>query len=235
MSRASTIKILITLAVCSLLAAACGLLQPDEPGSNGNLAATLSSQGTQLASLATDDAAQWQAIGALSTRMPLALGSLTPMQADITPYPMCTPPACAPDEMFYCPGECPNGCGTTCATATPGISSGFGEVWGETCYPSESIPALTIYFQNVRTLEILSRQAEAGQSSYQVELPAGIYMAWLSDGSISGIYSVAVLCGGGAECTDHSLVPFLVREGSVTTAVDICDYQVEGIALPPLP
>ena len=36
-----------------------------------------------------------------------------------TPYPMCTPPACQPNEVYYCPGECPNGCGTTCATPTP--------------------------------------------------------------------------------------------------------------------
>ena len=36
-----------------------------------------------------------------------------------TPVPVCTPPACSPDEVYYCLGECPGGCGTTCATATP--------------------------------------------------------------------------------------------------------------------
>lgn len=40
-------------------------------------------------------------------------------RAQPTPFPVCTPPACAPDEVYYCPGECPGGCGTTCATATP--------------------------------------------------------------------------------------------------------------------
>ncbi len=35
-----------------------------------------------------------------------------------TPYVMCTPPACAPDEIYYCPGECLGGCGTTCVTPT---------------------------------------------------------------------------------------------------------------------
>ncbi len=35
-----------------------------------------------------------------------------------TPYVMCTPPACASDEIYYCPGECPGGCGTTCVTPT---------------------------------------------------------------------------------------------------------------------
>jgi hypothetical protein len=36
-----------------------------------------------------------------------------------TPMPMCTPPACGPDEVYHCPETCPGGCGTTCATPTP--------------------------------------------------------------------------------------------------------------------
>ena len=35
------------------------------------------------------------------------------------PRPACTPPACSPDEVYYCPDECPGGCGTICATPTP--------------------------------------------------------------------------------------------------------------------
>ncbi len=40
-----------------------------------------------------------------------------------TPLLMCTPPACAPGEVYACPsGDCPGGCGTVCAapTAAPG-------------------------------------------------------------------------------------------------------------------
>lgn len=37
-----------------------------------------------------------------------------------TPQLMCTPPACAPGEGFYCPtGDCPGGCGTICVGPTP--------------------------------------------------------------------------------------------------------------------
>ena len=32
---------------------------------------------------------------------------------------MCTPPACEPDEVWYCPAPCPCGCGVECATRTP--------------------------------------------------------------------------------------------------------------------
>lgn len=40
-----------------------------------------------------------------------------------TPLLMCTPPACAPGEVYACPsGDCPGGCGTVCdaPTAAPG-------------------------------------------------------------------------------------------------------------------
>ena len=46
--------------------------------------------------------------------------------ATATPAPMCTPPACAEDEVYYCPGECPGGCGTVCVTVTPATQGGQG-------------------------------------------------------------------------------------------------------------
>jgi len=49
----------------------------------------------------------------LACNLPRATPSAAP-----TPYVMCTPPACASDEVYYCPGECPGGCGTTCVTPT---------------------------------------------------------------------------------------------------------------------
>lgn len=54
----------------------------------------------------------------------LAPGSATPTPS---PGPVCTPPLCASDETFYCPGVCPGGCGTTCATRppTPPSDGGF--------------------------------------------------------------------------------------------------------------
>ena len=49
--------------------------------------------------------------------------SQTPVSPTITPtttpQPLCTPPLCAEDESYYCPGDCPGGCGTVCATHTP--------------------------------------------------------------------------------------------------------------------
>lgn len=36
-----------------------------------------------------------------------------------TPLLLCTPPACGPDEVYFCEGECPGGCGTICVLPTP--------------------------------------------------------------------------------------------------------------------
>ena len=37
--------------------------------------------------------------------------------------PLCTPPPCGADEVFFCPEKCPGGCGTVCATRTPTAAS----------------------------------------------------------------------------------------------------------------
>ncbi len=50
----------------------------------------------------------------------LACSLLPGLPSTPTPVIMCTPPACQPNESYYCPGQCPGGCGTTCATNTPG-------------------------------------------------------------------------------------------------------------------
>jgi glucose/arabinose dehydrogenase len=41
----------------------------------------------------------------------------TPEPSD-TPQPVCTPPPCTADEVYFCPDDCPGGCGTSCATQT---------------------------------------------------------------------------------------------------------------------
>lgn len=69
------------------------------------------------------------------TYLPLLLAATAPPDcfatptgtptATVTPQPVCTAPACGPDEVLYCPGECPGGCGHRCATptSTPNVSA----------------------------------------------------------------------------------------------------------------
>jgi hypothetical protein len=56
-------------------------------------------------------------LAALACNLPRATPSALTNPTD-TPYVMCTPPACASDEVYYCEDECPGGCGTTCVTPT---------------------------------------------------------------------------------------------------------------------
>ena len=46
-------------------------------------------------------------------------GGEVSLTASETPNPVCTPPACGPDEVLHCPDECPGGCGVVCVTVTP--------------------------------------------------------------------------------------------------------------------
>jgi hypothetical protein len=96
---------------------------------------------------------------------------------------------------------------------------------------------MTVYFQEVNTLEILSMPVEENQMTYKTDLPGGVYVAfaWTQDLKIGGSYSQYVLCQGKADCDDHSLIEFLVQENHVQTDVDICDWYGDTSIFPELP
>ena len=127
-----------------------------------------------------------------------------------TPTPVPPPPATAlpPDP-----------------TATP-APVGNGTVEGALGYPSEVIPPLTIYFENVNTADVLTMSTGENEGSYTKALPPGTYhvYAWLQDGGLGGSYSAAVPCGLTVDCTDHSLLPVEVTAGTATTGIDILDW-----------
>jgi TolB protein len=186
-----------------------------------------------ILALYADPAHIWNIAESLKFDVDLFEASETP-----TSFPVCTPPACAPDEMYHCPGDCPGGCGTVCATATPGVSTGSGQVWGEICFPGETTPEMTIYFQEINTQQTLEFPVTESQDSYQLNIPAGVYVAfaWLSKNDSGGGYTQLLRCNQNiSSCDDHSLVPFLVRENHVTIDVDICDWETDNIEFPMLP
>ncbi len=102
-----------------------------------------------------------------------------------------------------------------------------GTVAGKICFPSEVVPEMVAYFEEVNTGALVSLPIAANQTSYIVQLPAGTYeaYAWLPEfGELGGSYSESVRCGLSVDCTDHTLIRFEVNPGSVTSAVDICDW-----------
>jgi len=124
-------------------------------------------------------------------------------------------------------------------TETPAPTPSEGTVSGKLCFPSEPpLPAMTLYFQDPASSQVIAIPHGDGTGTYSVTLPPGSYTAyaWRDGGtSLGGSYSQAVPCGLSVNCSDHSLLTFVVAPGSDTTGIDICDwYGGPGdVPLPP--
>ncbi|MEX0788022.1 MAG: hypothetical protein WD906_02400 [Anaerolineales bacterium] len=147
------------------------------------------------------------------------------------------------------PGQDPNSIATSVAAtltaAAPRVvpsapsspTPQTGILTGQVCYPSESIPPMTAYFEDTLTHAVTSLAIAQDQGSYSVDLPAGTYhaYAWVAEFGIGGSYSQMVPCGLTAACTDHSLIAVNVAAGSITGGADICDWYggPDSVPTPP--
>jgi Tol biopolymer transport system component len=115
-------------------------------------------------------------------------------------------------------------------TPAPGL------VRGSVCFPSEFIPAMTAFFQEVTTGEVFELAIAENQTTYELTLPPGSYIAfaYLNDGDLGGLYSEAVPCGLEVSCEDHSPIEFQVIPNDSTSGVDLCDWYAPE-AVPPRP
>jgi len=119
-------------------------------------------------------------------------------------------------------------------TQSPSPTPLENNVLGKICYPGESIPAMTAYFENTETEALVELPIAPGQDSYEVKLDSGTYIAyaWLPDFSQGGLYSRAVPCGLNEECTDHTLLPFTVKQTEITQGIDLCDWYAGPFNVP---
>jgi hypothetical protein len=119
---------------------------------------------------------------------------------------------------------------TATLTPTPLIEN----VSGRICYPSEEIPAMTVFFQDQGDDQVIELLVESGQDSYGVHLPEGTYQAyaWLNDFSRGGLYSNAVPCGLKAGCDDHSALAFQVTASQIVENIDLCDWYAGPFNVP---
>jgi len=104
-----------------------------------------------------------------------------------TPFAVCTPPFCAPDEVFHCPAPCLGGCGTICATPTPdrfcmtpiAIAPTSGppgtqvDVTGE-CYLVHSGREVKIYFDALLAADVRGDVDGNYEASFKVPLTASV-------------------------------------------------------------
>jgi hypothetical protein len=125
---------------------------------------------------------------------------------------------------------------TALPTTTPEPEPATGLVNGKICFPSEGIPPMQLFFQNAGTGAVVTLDTTENQSTFQVELLAGDYVAFAhtQNGQLRGSYSQMVLCGLLASCTDHSLVTFTVTAGQTTENIDICDWYASD-SVPDVP
>jgi hypothetical protein len=121
---------------------------------------------------------------------------------------------------------------THTATITPTPQGD--NVMGKICYPGESIPAMTAYFEETDTHAVVELPITAGQDHYATILPSGTYLAyaWLPDFSYGGLYSQAVLCGLKTTCKDHHPLPFEVKTGEILKNIDLCDWYAGPYNVP---
>ena len=102
-----------------------------------------------------------------------------------------------------------------------------GSLQGRICFPSEFIPEMTIFIQNLDSAELTSMTTDENQPNYEIALGAGQYLVYAylnADPTTGGAYSRAVPCGLSVECTDHTMLPVTIQAGQVTTGADLCDW-----------
>lgn len=149
-----------------------------------------------------------------------------------TPTP--EPPASTPPPPTGSPTLTATASSTPTETATPTPTEQAFSLTGRVCFPGGSIPAMTLYFENLDTEQVTELPVQVGQDHYEVNLPPGEYQAyaWLLDFSYGGLFSKAVNCGSGSNCDDHTPQTFVLEAGDRLQGVDICDWYAGPFNIP---
>ena len=121
---------------------------------------------------------------------------------------------------------------TPTSTATP-TERPF-NVTGKVCFPGESIPPMTAFFEDTSAGTVVELPISENQDSYEIKLAPGTYIAyaWLDDFSQGGLYSRAVPCGLNENCGDHGVQSFAVQENQLLEGIDLCDWYAGPFNVP---
>ncbi|MFP3853987.1 MAG: hypothetical protein ACLFWD_06805 [Anaerolineales bacterium] len=119
----------------------------------------------------------------------------------------------------------------------PALAPGL--VSGQLCYPSESIPPMTLYFLELNSDELTSLEHDSGEPAYSLELAAGEYYAFAFRRDVQmnagGAYTDYIACGAKEGCGDQTLHAFEVPPGGEAADINICDWVISADNLPPVP
>ena len=106
-------------------------------------------------------------------------------------------------------------------------SHSSGSVSGAICYPSEEIPPMTLYLQNMSNNKLFQFDIARHQSSYNFQVDPGEYMAyaWAHGFTIAGGYTYS-------STSDHRLKNFVIEPGASVSGIDICDWYGDQGTIP---
>jgi hypothetical protein len=126
---------------------------------------------------------------------------------------------------------------TSCASTT-------GIVQGKLCFPSEYIPAMTVYLKATSSKSVYKLASKENQQDFSFKkIPEGNYVAFAytteavsldlnnKTSKASGGFTRFVPCGLSINCKDHTLIDFKVKKGKTTNGINICDWY--GAIVPP--
>lgn len=104
------------------------------------------------------------------------------------------------------------------------VSYSYGTVSGRICYPSEHIPRMTLYLQNMSKNKLFRFPIEENQNYYEFQLEPGEYMAYA--------WTLNFDFAGGYTHSDHRLKNFDVSAGQSVSGIDICDWYGDPGTIP---
>ncbi len=104
------------------------------------------------------------------------------------------------------------------------VNNSLNSVSGTICYPSEQIPPMTLYLQNMSKNKIFQFSIKEHQNSYQVQVESGDYIAYA--------WTLEFDAAGGYTMSDHRLKAFTVTDGHSISGIDICDWYGDPGTIP---
>jgi LysM repeat protein len=119
----------------------------------------------------------------------------------------------------------------------PGQSSKTGTIRGKLSFPSEQIPPLTIFAIRIDNgfSTYYSIETTQNQFSYAIDVDPGIYNVYAFRDDFAGGYTRYVTCGMGANCSDHSPVPVVVKAGKTVKNIHLKDWYAPAGTFPTRP
>lgn len=103
---------------------------------------------------------------------------------------------------------------------------GYGAITGAVGYPSEFIPALYIYAENLDNGQWFRISHPMNTTAYRMDLPAGTYIVYAYGQDFDAVagYTQATVCGLTVDCNDHTLVEVTVNAGEIISGIDMTDF-----------